>query len=86
MESIKVGIREFRADLADYIASDKPLAITRHGATIGYFIPTPDRGAAEVAALKEAGRTLDQLLRSHGASPDELLEEFKGARRRARER
>ncbi len=39
MEAIKVGIREFRADLAEYIASSTPVAVTRHGQTVGYFIP-----------------------------------------------
>lgn len=39
MEATKVGIREFRADLAGYIAASSPVAVTRHGQTVGYFIP-----------------------------------------------
>jgi hypothetical protein len=35
MESVKIGIREFRENLAGYLESDKPLAITRHGETLG---------------------------------------------------
>ena len=36
METLKVGIREFREKLASYLLeSNKPLAITRHGDTVG---------------------------------------------------
>ncbi len=54
MEAAKVGIREFRAGLAEYIASDTPVAITRHGQTVGYFIPAHGRADADLAALKKA--------------------------------
>ena len=53
METTKVGIREFRADLADYIASSTPVAVTRHGQTVGYFIPTQGQVEADIAALKK---------------------------------
>ena len=39
MKATKVGIREFRADLAEHIAASSPVAVTRHGQTVGYFIP-----------------------------------------------
>ena len=62
METTKVGIREFRADIAEYIASNKPVAITRHGQTVGFFIPTHSYAEADVAALKKASATLARLL------------------------
>ena len=34
MENTKVGTREFRVGLAEYIASDKPVAVTRHEAVM----------------------------------------------------
>ena len=37
---IKVGVKEFRAHLPSYLDSMSPIAITRHGETIGYYIPT----------------------------------------------
>ena len=40
MQTTKVGIREFRENLADYLESKTPVAITRHGATIGIYVPT----------------------------------------------
>ena len=40
MEAVKVGMREFRDKLATYLLeSDSPVTITRHGDTVGYFIP-----------------------------------------------
>jgi len=40
METLKVGIRESREKLASYLLhSDKPLALTRHGDTVGYYPP-----------------------------------------------
>ena len=39
METEKIGRREFRENLAGYLESGKPLAMTRHGETLGYFIP-----------------------------------------------
>ena len=64
METAKVGIREFRAGLADFIASDTPVAITRHGQTVGYFIPTHGQADADLASLRKAAAELDRLLAS----------------------
>ena len=61
METKSVGIREFRSGLADYIASETPVAITRHGQTVGFFIPTKSRGGADRAALKKATADMDRL-------------------------
>ena len=40
MEATKVGMREFRSGLAEFIAAEAPVAVTRHGQTVGFFIPT----------------------------------------------
>jgi len=41
MQPLKLGIREFRAQLPHYLLEvGEPIAVTRHGATIGYFIPS----------------------------------------------
>jgi hypothetical protein len=84
METLKVGMREFRADLADYIASSTPVAITRHGQTVGYFIPTRGQGEADLAALKKASETLDKLLAAHSVDIETIVTEFKTARRQAK--
>jgi len=83
METTKVGIREFRADLAEYIASSTPVAVTRHGQTVGYFIPTQGQLDADVAALKKASKTLDLLLEARSVDINEVVAEFKVARKNA---
>ncbi len=83
MEATKVGIREFRSDLAEYIASNTPVAVTRHGQTVGYFIPAHGQVAADVAALKKASKTLDQLLAAKGVDVEDLVADFKVARKQA---
>ncbi len=51
----KVGIKEFRAYLPSYLNSMSPIAVTRHGETIGYFIPTrSSRNQEELNSLKKA--------------------------------
>ena len=83
METAKVGIREFRADLAEYIASNTPVAVTRHGQTVGYFIPTHGQIDADIAALKKASKTLDKLLKVNRVDVESVVSDFKAARRKA---
>jgi hypothetical protein len=82
MEATKVGIREFRAGMAEFIASSTPVAVTRHGQTIGYFIPTQGQGDADLVALKKASKTLDQLLAAKSIDVEEVVTEFKATRKR----
>jgi antitoxin (DNA-binding transcriptional repressor) of toxin-antitoxin stability system len=87
METVKIGIREFREKLAGYLESDKPLAITRHGETLGFYIPAQKRNRrAELQAMRAAAKDLDEMIAAWGASEDELMDEFKQIRRSAREK
>lgn len=81
MATEKVGIREFRAGLADYVASDVPIAITRHGQTVGFFIPAHGDRTADIAALKSAAAKLDRLLDLQESDIDVIIEEFSDLRR-----
>jgi hypothetical protein len=87
METVKIGIREFRENLAGYLESDQPLAITRHGETLGFFIPAQKRSrTAEVEAMRAAAKDLDEMIASWGVSEDELMGEYKQIQRSAREK
>ena len=79
MGTQRVGIREFRDKLATFVAeADGPVAITRHGDTVGYFLPTPrKRTDADRAALQEATAKWQAVLDAAGISEDELVEGFK---------
>ena len=85
-----VGIREFRARLADYLLdSDQPVAVTRHGATVGYFIPArAARADLDRLALKEAAAQMDALLQREGvteADLDQVTRDFRAWRKKARQ-
>jgi hypothetical protein len=83
METPKVGIREFRSDLAEYIASNTPVAVTRHGQTVGFFIPTQGQVEADIAALKKASKIMDKLLLAKNVDVDSVVADFKAARKKA---
>jgi PHD/YefM family antitoxin component YafN of YafNO toxin-antitoxin module len=79
METLKVGIREFREKLATYLLeSDKPLAITRHGDTVGYYLPARRRRSeAERSALRQAAGRLQEMLAAEGITEDEVIADFR---------
>jgi antitoxin (DNA-binding transcriptional repressor) of toxin-antitoxin stability system len=85
MPTAKVGVREFRENLSDYLESATPVAIMRHGKTVGFYVPTPQRPRQEdLEALRRAGEQLDALIASSGATEDELVKEFKTLRKARR--
>ena len=84
MEATKVGIREFRAGIAEFIASSRPIAVTRHGQTIGYFKPTHGQADADVAALQKASKTLYSLLAAKRVHVEAVVADFKSARQGAK--
>ena len=87
MQTTRVGIREFRERLADYLESKTPVAITRHGATIGIYIPTkPKPSQADLEALRVAGERMQELIAAAGGAEDEVVADFKRARRERRAR
>lgn len=74
----KVGIREFREKLPSYLDSLSPVAITRHGETIGYYIPTRrGRTQAQLDALKDAVAKLEAVMLAGGISEEDIIDEFK---------
>jgi antitoxin (DNA-binding transcriptional repressor) of toxin-antitoxin stability system len=89
MEPATVGIREFRTRLADYLLkSDKPVAVTRHGQTVGYFIPArAARADLDRAALTEAAAKMDGMLKRAGFSEaqlDDVTRDFRAWRKTSR--
>ena len=77
----QVGIREFRENLADYLESTVPVAVTRHGTTIGFYIPAKRKPSQEaLEKLRILGEQIDAMLREAGVTEDELVAEFKSRR------
>ncbi len=87
MQATKVGIREFRENLSSYLESKKPVAITRHGATIGIYLPTKPKPSQEtLEALRVAGEKMQRLIAEAGTTEEEIMEEFKRLRREERDK
>ena len=82
---VRIGIRELRDKLASYMESTVPIEVTRHGQTIGFYIPVPKRpGQAEREALLEAGRRMQAELARLGLTEEELVADFKRWRKARR--
>lgn len=65
----KVNIGKLRSNLAQYLNSKEPIAIVRHGQTIGYYVPTfVDESEIEQKSSKQAVDKLDGLLQERGQS------------------
>jgi antitoxin (DNA-binding transcriptional repressor) of toxin-antitoxin stability system len=84
MAAHKVGVREFRERIASFLESDKPVAVTRRGETLGVYVPTPRRRrkSADLSELKAAADRLAQALGD--VDEEEFVEEFKQMRRRGK--
>ncbi|MBN9139240.1 type II toxin-antitoxin system Phd/YefM family antitoxin [Leifsonia sp. H3M29-4] len=82
--SVTVGVREFRQDLADYIDQAEPVTVTRHGQTVGLFIPVRRDRKAEIAAYSEAAKKASALLEQLGMTEDEVVAEFDAMRKARR--
>jgi antitoxin (DNA-binding transcriptional repressor) of toxin-antitoxin stability system len=69
-----VSVRDFRAHLAEHIDSSAPVAVTRHGQTVGFFIPVKTDLAAEKAAFRQAAARFNALLGEGEA--EQILQEL----------
>ena len=81
MPAIKVGVREFREQIARFLESDTPVAVTRRGETLGVYVPTPRRfvKAADTSELRAAADRLAAALSD--VDEEEIVAEFKQLRR-----
>ena len=75
-----VGVREFRQGLAEFIDQHEPVTITRHGQTVGLFVPVPRDRRAELQAYAQAATKANQVLRDLGLTEDEVVSEFDSLR------
>jgi hypothetical protein len=84
MATIKVGVREFRENISTFLESDTPVAVTRHGQTLGVYVPTgrKRRNAAELSELKAAAVRLAAELSD--VNEEDFVAEFDALRKRER--
>lgn len=82
----RIGIRELRARLASHLESSTPIEVTRHGRTIGLYVPLPQQGnLSDREKVLEAGRLMQAELVRLGLSEDELSADFKAWRKARRD-
>lgn len=76
--SIRVGVRELREKLGEYLESTVPIEVTRHGQTVGFFVPVPKTpGQSERDAFLAAGQCMQQECERLGISEEELVADFR---------
>jgi antitoxin (DNA-binding transcriptional repressor) of toxin-antitoxin stability system len=78
-----IGIREFRDQATQLMASGETLIVERHGEPIGFFVPIVavdrENGAAALGRLAQA---VDRVLEETGITEDQLVKELAPKRRR----
>jgi len=92
MPSVRVEIREFRANLSRILESKQPVTITRHSETLGVFVPAVSlivRGArtptkAAIEAARRTGEEMDAMIAAARATVEELIADFEKMRREKR--
>ncbi|MEY4413811.1 MAG: hypothetical protein RIQ53_1104 [Pseudomonadota bacterium] len=80
-ETPHVGIREFRAALAEYIDADTPVTITRHGQAVGLFIPLRRPSAEDVQRLQAAAARVRASLPLSEEEVERIAADFDALRR-----
>ena len=69
----RVGIRELRAKLAYHLELLTPIEVTRHGRTIGLYVPLPQQAELDDRErLLAAGRLMQAELERLGLTEEEL--------------
>ena len=71
-----VGVREFRDHATTYLSGTEPLAVSKHGQVIGFYIPLErDENVVQRAVVK-LGEAVEQVLHETGMSEEELSRIF----------
>ena len=67
-----IGVREFRDHATTYLSGSDPVAVSKHGHVIGFYIPL-ERDEGEVRrAVVRLGEAVEQVLKETGMSEEEL--------------
>ncbi|MCA3120896.1 MAG: type II toxin-antitoxin system Phd/YefM family antitoxin [Rhodocyclaceae bacterium] len=81
MDTPSVGIREFRASLAEYIDTDAPVTITRHGQTVGLFVPLRRPSAEDLQRLEAAAAKVREAMPLSEDEVEAVVADFDALRR-----
>ena len=79
-ETPSVGIREFRAALAEYIDADTPVTVTRHGQAVGLFVPLRRPTAESLQRLRDASAKVQEVMPLSDQEIEDLAADFEALR------
>ncbi|MGH3504627.1 MAG: hypothetical protein ACRDQA_27570, partial [Nocardioidaceae bacterium] len=78
-----VGVREFRDHATTYLSGSDPVAVSKHGRVIGFYIPL-ERDVEEVErAVARLADSIDRVVAETGLSEDDLAQLLDLRHRRA---
>jgi antitoxin (DNA-binding transcriptional repressor) of toxin-antitoxin stability system len=80
-ETPSVGIREFRAALAEYIDADMPVTVTRHGQAVGLFVPLRRPSDEDVQRLKKTAANFRKAMPLSDPEVENMVADFNALRR-----
>ena len=67
-----VGVREFRDHATTYLSGSDPVAVSKHGQVIGFYIPVDADREQATRALEQLGRSVEEILAQTDMTEDEL--------------
>jgi hypothetical protein len=71
-----VGVREFRDHATTYLSGSDPVAVSKHGQVIGFYIPVEGDREQARRAIERLGRSVEEILEETGMTEDELAQLF----------
>lgn len=71
-----VGVREFRDHATSYLSGSNPVAVSKHGRVLGFYVPLQRDDDEVKAAIAKLGETVGQVLTESGMSEEELATLF----------
>lgn len=71
-----VGIRELRSHATEYLGGTEPVAVTRHGKVIGFYLPVPPDEEETRRAWERLERTVAEVRSRTGLSEEQLSDLF----------
>ena len=73
--------QQHQQQLASHLETVTPIEVTRHGRTVGLYVPLPQGSdQSERERLLEAGRLMQAELQRLGLTEEELADDFKNWR------
>jgi antitoxin (DNA-binding transcriptional repressor) of toxin-antitoxin stability system len=80
-EAPSVGIREFRAALAEYIDAGRSVTVTRHGQAVGLFVPLRRPSNDDVQRLQTAAANFRKAMPLTEGEVEEMVADCDALRR-----